>query len=98
MTTYAWGSGIADVYGQHIQPHCDDSNKLIVDGEEVRNVDFVDTERGQYRVMLTDDDGMFILDGDEVKKEWRQAQHSMEILLPKDSIHERKEYVRDEDD
>ncbi len=80
MARYAWGQAALQF------PNCEcpagnSSNLLLIDGVEVRDVDFVDTKTLEYRVILRDEGGSFIVRGDDVLREMRKANKTLEITL-----------------
>ena len=72
---YGWGPGETDFENVEPGPF---GARLFVDGVETSElVDFVDTDTGEYRVMMRDESGDVILDGDDARREMRRGRLSL---------------------
>ena len=75
---YGWGNGASD-FGLPDGPM---GCRLLVNGIETREaVDYVDTDSGEYRVLLRDITGEYILDESETEivREMRRAE-KLEVI------------------
>ena len=53
---------------------------MLLNGEEVKHCVTADEELGEVLVWLTDEAGKIIVEGDEVRSEWRRGK--VEVILP----------------
>ena len=54
--------------------------RVLLNGEEVKHCVTADEELGEVLVWLTDEAGKIIVEGDEVRSEWRRGK--VEVILP----------------
>jgi hypothetical protein len=82
MPKYAWGQAVEDFVGFHdliLAPPQPLDNVLIADGVEVRDVDYVDTDNNEYRVLLRES-GRWMIRESVVVRELRKAE-TLEFVL-----------------